>query len=235
MSKPSVIPKEESDKLPYIVALGNEQVTAGMDDSFYARGIKDTAVGTRYNVVHVGDEIKDPESHKSLGYEGIYAGRARLERAASGSGKQELSKFVLTESARETLAGDRLIRDTLEVPLDFVPHAPARAVNGQIVAVIGGVNVIGQYQVVVINRGARDGLEPGHVLAVWEKGDTVKDRGPGGLTTSNQFKEFTAKNVTLPNERAGTFMVFKTYERLSYGLIMSAVMALHTGDPVTGP
>jgi len=235
MSKPSVIPKEESEKLPYIVALGGDLVTAGMDDIVYARGIKDAAVGSRYNVVHVGDEIKDPETHKSLGYEGIFAGRARLERAATGSGKNELSKFVLTESARETLTGDRLIRDPLEVPLDFVPHAPAKAVNGQIVAVIGGVNVIGQYQVVVINRGARDGLEPGNVLAVWEKGDTVKDRGPGGLTTSNQFKEFVAKNVQLPNERAGTFMVFKTYERLSYGLIMNAVSALHTGDPVTGP
>jgi hypothetical protein len=235
MSKPSVIPKEESDKLPYIVAIGNNQIEAGMDDVLYARGVKDAEPGVRFNVVHIGDELKDPETHKFLGYEGIYAGRARLERAATGSGKNDLAKLVLTESARETLTGDRLVRDALDVPLDFIPHAPARPVSGQLMAVIGGTNVIGQYQVVVVNRGSRDGLEPGVVLGVWKNGESVKDRGPGGLTTSNQFKEPFAKNVQLPRELAGNFMVFKAYERLSYGLIMSASSDMHVGDLVRNP
>ena len=235
MSKPSVIPKEEADRLPYVVALGNQQVAAGMDDVLYARGVKDSEPGVRFNVVHVGDELKDPETHRSLGYQGIYTGRARLERAATGAGKDELAKLVLTESARETLAGDRLMREALDVPLDFVPHAPPRPINGRIISVIGGVNVIGQYQVVVINRGKRDGLEAGHVLGVWQQGDRVKDRGPGGLTASSQFKEPFTKTVQLPHELAGNFMVFKAYENLSYGLIMTAASDLHVGYLVRNP
>lgn len=236
MSKPSVVPKEESDKLPYVVAIGNSQIAAGMNDTLYARGLPSGAdVGTRYSVVHVGDKLIDPDNHKLLGYQGIYTGRARLERGAEGSGKNALAKLVLTESARETLAGDRLVTEPLDVPVDFVPHAPAQQVQGRVMSVIGGVNVIGQYQVIVINRGKHDGLEPGHVLGVWELGLKTKDRGPGGLTTSNQFKEVTAKTVTLPNELAGTFMVFKTYEHLSYGLVMNALSALHVGDIVKNP
>ena len=234
MSKPSVIPKEESDRLPYIVAIGNEELAAGMDDTVYARGIHDAEPGARFNVVHVGDELHDPDTHHFLGYQGIYAGSVRLERAA-GPGAHELAKLKMTESARETLAGDRLVRDSLDVPLDFVPHAPPRAVDGQIISVIGGVNMIGQYQVVVINRGSHDGLEPGHVLGVWKRGDYAKDRGPGGLTNTNQFKEPFAKTLQLPPELAGNFMVFKTYERLSYGLIMSAESDLHVGDLVRNP
>jgi hypothetical protein len=235
MSKPSILAKDEADKLPYVVAVGNSQVEAGMDDVLYVRGVKDADIGARFNVVHIGDRLKDPETHTVLGFQGIYTGRARLERAASGSGKNDLAKFVLTESARETLPGDRLVRDALDVPVDFVPHAPPKPVRGQIISVIGGVNVIGQYQVVIINRGKRDGLEPGHVLGIWELGAEVKDRGPGGLIASNQFKEPFAKSVKLPSELAGNFMVFKTYERVSYGLVMSAVTDLHVGDIVKNP
>jgi hypothetical protein len=234
MSKPSVLAKEEADKLPYVVALGNKQVAAGMDDVLYVRGLKGAETGVRFNVVHVGDKLTDPDSHKVLGYQGIYTGRARLERNADG-GKQDLAKLVLTESARETLAGDRVLSENLDVPVDFVPHAPSRQVTGKIISVIGGVNMIGQYQVIVVNRGKGDGLEPGNVLGIWEVGDRVKDRGPGGLTGSNQFKEPFAKTVQLPSELAGNFMVFKTYEHISYGLVMSAVSDLHVGDVVKNP
>ena len=235
MSKPSVVPKEEAQKLPYVVAIGNDQVEAGMDDVLYVRGIKGAEPGARFNIVHVGDELKDPESHKLLGYQGIYAGRARLERNAEGSGKSALTKFVITESGREALAGDRLVRESLDVTLDFVPHAPAKPTNGQIISVVGGTNIIGQYQVVVVNRGKLDGLEPGHMLSIWERGETVKDRGPDGLTSSNQFTDPFVKSVQLPSERAGMFMVFKTYAKLSYGLVMSATSEIHVGDRVKNP
>ena len=235
MGKPSVIPKEEANKYPYIVALGNSEVAAGMDDHLYARGLKDAQPGTRYNVVHVGDELRDPETRESLGYTGIYTGRARVERAATGEGNDALATLVLTESARETLTGDRLLTDSAEVPLDFVPHAPARAVGGQIISVIGGVNLIGQYQVAVINRGKRDGLEPGHVLAIWQLGSKVQDRGPGGLTDRHEVGTPFTRTVQLPPEPAGNFMVFKSYDRLSYGLIMTAISDIHVGDLVKNP
>ena len=89
-----------------------------------------------------------------------------------------------------------------------------------------GVTQIGQYQVIVINRGARDGLAPGHVLAVWQAGDRVADRVDSGLF---------GRKVQLPDERAGTLMVFKTYDRISYALVMQAEGPIHTLDKVRNP
>ena len=236
MSKPSVIAKEDLDRLPYLVAIGDGQRNiAGMGDVIYVRGITGGEPGERFNTVHVGEPLKDPDNGQLLGYQGIYTGLARLERPATGEGKNALAKLLLTSSARETLAGDRLIRDRLEVPLDFVPHAPPRPVAGRIMSVVDGVSVIGSYQVVVINRGTQDGLESGHVLIIWQQGGVVPDRGPGGLTASNQFKEPFVPNVRLPTERIGTFMVFRAYDHLSYGLIMTASSNVHVGDSVKSP
>jgi hypothetical protein len=234
MSKPSVIAKEQAAKLPYVVGLRNNHVAAGVDDTLYVRGIKGAEPGARFNVIHIGDELKDPETHKFVGYQAIYAGRARLVEAG-GSGKDDLASLVVVDSGREILDGDRLITEALDVPLDFVPHPPARPVNGQIMSMLGGTNVIGQYQVVIVNRGARDGLEPGDVLEIWQRGDAVKDHGPGGVTATNSFTDAFAKKVRLPNERAGTFMVFKAYDRLSFGLVMTAVSEMHVGDPIKNP
>ena len=233
MSKPSVVSEEDAQHLPYVVAQFQQRVIAGTGDGFYARGLDGAQPGERFNVVHLGNRLRDPDDGSKLGYEGIYTGSARVERAAGGEDGKELAKLVLVESARETLNGDRLVRDKLEVPLDFVPHAPTKLAEGRVISVVNGVNVIGQYHVVVINRGRQHGLEPGHVLSIWQRGDKVKDRGPGAA--SNEFTKPFAANVKLPEERAGTFMVFKAYERLSYGLIMSATDELHVGDLVRKP
>jgi len=237
MSKPSVISAEENKTLPYIVALGGSHIVAGISDTAYVRDLSAAHPGERFNLVHVGEPLKDPESHKTLGFQGVYAGMARLERVApnGGKGKNDLAKIVITESARETLPGDKLVRDRLEVPLDFVPHAPSRPVQGRIMSVIDGVSVIGQYHVVVINRGRNAGLEPGHVLAIWEAGVDVKDRGRGGLEHENEFTAPFAPTVTTPGEHAGTFMVFKAYADLSYGLVMNAENEMHVGDIVKNP
>jgi hypothetical protein len=234
MSKPSVISEEDAKHLPYVVAFADRRVIGGAGDAFYARGIQGVEPGNKYNVVHVSDELKDPDNGKFLGYVGLYAGAARLEREA-GSGKNDLSKLLLTVSARETLVGDRLVRDRLEVSNDFVPHAPSGKVDGKVIAVVGGTSIIGQYQVIVINRGKSQGLEPGHVLSIWQVGEKVKDRGPGGASNTNQFTEPFDPTVQLPSENAGIVMVFKTYEHMSYGLVMSALDQMHVGDSVRNP
>jgi hypothetical protein len=106
--------------------------------------------------------------------------------------------------------------------LNFFPKAPSSNIDGQIMAVVGGVTQIGQYQVVVLNRGSNDGLGVGDVLSVWQRGIAVKDRTEGG-------------NVRLPDEVAGILMVFKVYDRISYGLVMEATQSLHTLDYVRNP
>ncbi|MGH8314255.1 MAG: LysM peptidoglycan-binding domain-containing protein [Steroidobacterales bacterium] len=218
MSKPSVLEKDEAKTLPYVVAVRDQHVVAGVGNEVYAKNLT-ADQNARFNIVHVGDPLVDPENNDTVGYQGIYTASARVERPG------DPSKLVLTESARETRDGDRLIGDSLDVPLDFVPHAPEQTVNGRIMSVIDGVTNIGAFQVVVVNRGSRNGLEPGHVLAVMQRGEKVRD------PTSSNF----GKKVQLPDERAGTFMVFKTYDRISYGLIMTADHPLHVGDAVANP
>jgi hypothetical protein len=239
MSKPSVISKEEAERLPYVVATREGKVVGATGDTLYGRGA-DAAPGTRYNIVHLGERLKDPESGDFLGYQGIYTGMARVDRAgrAGTNGKDDeasLAKLTIVEAARETLQGDRLVVENLEVPLDFVPHAPAQPVDGEIMSVIDGVTTIGQYQVVVINRGKRHGLEPGHVLQIWQAGAEVRDRGPSKQSWTQQvFKPFGTK-VQLPSEQAGMFMVFRVYDRLSYGLVVAADTVLKVGDRVKSP
>jgi len=218
MSRPSVIEKDQAKSLPYVLATRDQHVIAAAGNEIYAMNLN-AEQNARYNIVHVGDPLIDPESHDVVGYQGIYTAGARVMRPGKPA------KLVLTESSRETREGDRLIADALDVPLDFVPHAPNGTVKGQIISVIDGVTNIGAYQVVVVNRGGRNGLEAGHVLGVFQRGEKVKDRTTGALSRS----------VQLPDERAGTFMVFKTYDRISYGLIMTADHPLHVGDTIGNP
>lgn len=106
--------------------------------------------------------------------------------------------------------------------MNFYPKSPSSNIDGRIISVVGGVTQIGQYQVVVLNRGTRDGLAVGDVLTVWQTGQRVKDRFGGG-------------SVTLPDESAGTLMVFKVYDRIGFGLIMHATQAIHIHDAVRNP
>jgi hypothetical protein len=219
MSKPSVLEKQQAKSLPYVLAGRDEHVVTATGDEIYVMGLKGTE-NARYNIVHIGDPLVDPDDHAVVGYQGIYTASARLARPGSPA------KMVIAESARETVEGDRVVSNSLDVPLDFVPHAPDKPIKGRIISVIDGVTQIGQYQVVIINRGQRHGLEPGNVLAVFQKGRDVKDVTAGGAF---------GRNVRLPDERAGVFMVFKTFDRISYGLIMEADHPLLVGDVVGNP
>jgi hypothetical protein len=173
--------------------------------------------------MRVGDPLVDPDDNDVVGYEGIYTATARLTRPG------DPATLVLTESTRETFEGDRLFAADTDVAQDFVPRAPEQDVEGQIISIVDGISIVGQYQVVVINRGKRHGLEPGHVLTIEERGAVVRDKHRGGM--GGAF----SSRVRLPNETAGTFMVFKTFDRISYGLIMEAQAPIRVSDRVTSP
>jgi hypothetical protein len=228
MSKPSVLSKEQIKTAPYVFATRDDHVALAEGDTLYARGFVTPAqMGTHYNVVRVGDALRDPDDNRIVGYDGIFTASARVTRLG------DPTTLIMTDSARETELGDKLFAGGVDVPLDFIPSSPKIKVNGRIMAVSDGVTIIGQYQVVVINRGARDGLAPGNVLAVFEVGgsqrDTVNRGYLGGMSRLG------AKNVRLPDERTGTFMVFKTFDRMSYGLIMEAKNIIHVSDRVENP
>jgi LysM repeat protein len=228
LERPSLLTRDQIREAPRVLAFRDKHMIGGAGIEAYIRGLDGGTVNQRYNVVHVGEEIRDPDDGDLLGYQGVYTSTAVL--LAPG----EPAKAALTDSARETLEGDRLLGTESDAPLNFVPRAPDTAVRGQIVSVIDGVQLIGQYKIVAINRGAKHGLAPGHVLAIEEAGEIVGDRtrkNEGGVKAS---RAFTSK-VQLPNERIGTMLVFRVFDRMSYALIVGASNPIRIADVVRKP
>jgi LysM repeat protein len=227
MSKPTLLSDDQIKAAGYLLDSKDSHQAISEGNTIYARGLGAAAPGMRYTVMHVGDALRDPDDNSVLGYNGIYTGSGRVTRGG------DPTSLIMTDSARESVTGDKVMASNVEVSLDFMPSPPRNVIDGRIIAVADGVNTIGQYQVVAINRGARDGLTPGNVLAVFHAGALVADnakKGPLGST----HKMFSEK-VRLPDERSGTFMVFKTYDRLSYGLIMEAKDIIQVMDRIGNP
>jgi hypothetical protein len=223
-----VLEKSEAEALPYILSVRGDHLVGAAGNDLYIRGGEPAVSGTRYSVVHIGDQLVDPDDGNIVGYHGIYIGEGSLSRGG------DPSTVALSETTREALAGDRLVPESVDIPLNFFPRAPEITVDGRIISVAGGVTQIGQYQVIVMNRGARNGLAPGDVLTVFQAGGEVRDRYAGGsLLGANSWSG--GEKVTLPDEKAGTVMVFKTYERISYGLIMEATTNIHLYDKFKTP
>jgi hypothetical protein len=219
LSRPRFIEKNQIDDMPYIVAL-REALIGSAGHDVYARGFEQQApIGTVFNIVELGGAFVDPETHDVLGYQGTYVGQGRLDRTG------DPGTLRLLETEREALVGDLLADEEDAVPLNFMPRAPESDVHGQIIAVMSGVSLIGQYAVVVINRGSAAGLEPGHVLRAYQTGQTIRDTQRG----------LVGQKVRLPDEPAGTMMVFRTAERVSYALVMEATTPLAVYDTVGNP
>ena len=181
--------------------------------------------GARYSVVHVGDPLKDPDTGDLLGYEGIYTATASVTTSTNPQ------KAVLSDSSRETLVGDKLIASDTETPLNFIISSPPANTQGRIIAVVDGTDLIGQYQIVTINRGSRHGIVAGNVMAINQAGEFVTDRSDRSFASKVGF----GKKVRLPEERAGTLLVFRTFDRLSYGIVMGASSEIHVADYVRNP
>jgi LysM repeat protein len=227
MSRPSVLDRDQVKHAPYLLATRDLHVVMSEGDTLYARGFTSPAeLGTHYNVVRVGDPLIDPDDNRVVGYDGIFTGSGHVTRQG------DPTTLIMTESTQESRAGDKLIPGGVEVPLDFIPSAPRTKTNGRIIAVSHGVSIIGQYEVVVVNRGARDGLAPGNVLGVFDTGPIVLDTDKKGFFNLDKLG---AQKVALPSERTGTFMVFKTFDSISYGLIMEATNLIRVGDKVQNP
>jgi hypothetical protein len=225
MSKPGVLEKGEVKELPYVVSSREQHLASATGNTIYARGELEGEAGSRFNVMHVGEPLVDPEDNKVVGYQGIYTGAARMVEQG------DPSTLLLTESARETMDGDLVMPGVFDTPLDFIPHAPTSEVDGEIISLVNALSMAGQYQVVVINRGSSHGLEPGHVLAIYHAGPRVKDPKARGVSMSGGI----GGNVQLPDWKTGTFMVFKTFDRISYGLVMESETPIRTFDRVRNP
>jgi len=224
ISHPVVLTSAQIAAAPYIIALAQNHNVAGTGHELYVSKL-DAPAGARYNVMHIDEPLVDPQTGARLGYVAIYTGTAQVTRPG------RIAEAVLTKSARETLQGDVLIPDQRTPTVDFVPHPPTRAVEGRVIDVVDNVQLAGQNQVVVLNRGTDAGLSRGNVLTADQAVTQVRDRC---ASIQNQPTCFHAV-VTLPTDTAGTLLVFKVYPRVSYALILGDTVPIQVGDHVRSP
>ena len=223
LGQPRVLSAREIKDAAYIVSSKDDRLISGARDKIYARGIRPGQdPNSTYAVLQIGKAYRNPGAARDdiLGYEALQVADAKVINYG------DPSTLVILDSSRETIVGDRLVpKKASGVDETFIPRPPATQINGQIIAVIDGVSRIGQYQTVVINKGEQDGLETGNVLAVYEKGRTVRD----------EFSGRPDDEVKLPDQRAGIAMVYRTFDQVSYALIMEAYSDMRVDDMVRNP
>ena len=218
LSRPRIATEDQIEDAPYVISSFEEHMISGSSSRIYVKGIKGD-LGA-YHVVRPGEEYKDPETGETLGYELIDLADARVTRSG------EPTTLIINNAKQEVFNGDILFpHESKELDFQFFPRAPDKDIRGSIVSVVNGVSLIGQYNIVVLNRGAKHGLEPGHVLAVYQKGADVRD--PKAFWSWSTIK--------MPDERAAILMVFRVDEKVSYGLIMEAQRTIRIHDYVMNP
>ena len=199
----------------YVLSGTDEHLITGAGDNVYVRNIDENI--TDYNLFRYGGPYIDPDSREILGYEALHIGSGQLVR------RGDPATLFTSKTNREVMAADILLpRDESPVLPYYTPVAPDIEIDARIIRGIDRLSQIGTLDIVVLNKGERDGLEINHVLVIDQKGMRTKD-----IVTSEW--------VTLPDERAGIAMVFRTFERVSFALVLSSTRAIHIGDIARTP
>lgn len=229
LSLPRVIEEGALLDAPRIVGTEDNRVIAGAGNIVYVLGMQPSQ-GERWQIYRPGKALKNPAG-EVLGFEANYLGEAKVVRFG------ESSSVEILRSSQEIVRGDRLtpISDTA-LPA-FIPHSPGKALTGTVISVLGGVETTAQYAVVTLDLGKRDGIEVGHVMATLRKGATVPRADPllKALASTNVAASGAGDTIKLPDERNGLLFVFRTFEKVSYALVMSTRRPLNVGDAVQTP
>ena len=223
-----IFQSNELEMAPRIVAAQEGRVMLSRGDKAYVRG--DLSNGTDYRIFREPRALRDPTTKEVLGYEATYVGSAEYikqgETRIDAKGAAEIvpATFTITSIRQEAGVGDRLAVVPAREFTNYSPHAPQGVMEGQIVSIYGDALTAGQNQIVALNRGAVDGMERGHVLALVRNGEHVVDRTDSGRPT-----------LKLPDERHGILFVFRVFDRMSYALIMQVQAPVEPGDRFTQP
>lgn len=235
LAEPLVVDSDTVAKAPHILADSNERALIAQGDRIYARGsdtqrlLQGTDQPRSFRIFRDAVALRDPITHEVLGYESQYIGQAALvhgETEAQLQADYRPATLNVVKAKEEIRAGDRLLPEPPRQYLNFVPHAPASDITAHVVSLYGDTSVRygTQYQVVAINKGLRDGVQPGMVLALMSKGAKVVDK-----TDPKRPK------IQLPDEENGLAMVFRSFDRVSYALIMDIQRGVQVGDTLTNP
>ena len=241
LADPLVLEIDELRFAPRIVATVEERMIIGRGDRVYVRGTDDNPVlddqpqPRRYRIFRSAKPLVDPDTREVLGFEAEFLGKAVLVRGegttavGTTDARQDVrvpATIDITSTKNDIGIGDRLASEPEREFTNFVPHAPAAPVAGRVVSIYGSSTVVNasQNQVVVLNRGRHDGMEAGTVLAILSDGRQVVD------ATDDRHAV-----LKLPNERNGLLMVFRVFDRVSYGLILDDSSPVRIGDRVVNP
>lgn len=242
LAEPILVDEAAHARAPRLIGADNERIVFAKGDRVYARASQpqdlsiDRSAPTRYRIYRNAVPLKDPTTGLILAYEAQYLGSADIVRGesmrevAGKDGKliKEIvpATFDIVGNKEEMKAGDRLLPEPKREFQTYVPRAPGKVIDGVRVMSIYGLGVAraGQNTVVSLNKGAADGLEVGHVLAIISDGRTVLDS-----TVSPR------EQVKLPDERNGLAMVFRTFDKVSYALILQITDGVKVGDRLLNP
>jgi hypothetical protein len=215
---------------PRIVATQEGRVILARGDTAYVRG--ELGAEREYRIFREPRPLVDPTTREILGYEATYVGASEYTveggTRTGPDGKAEIipATFTVTNIRVEAGVGDRLAPVPAREYTNYAPHPPSAPISGQIVSIYGDAITAGQNQIVAINRGLNDGIERGHVLALYRSGKVVVDPTETGRTKTR---------IKLPDERHGVLFVFRVFERMSYALILSVSEPVSPGDLFSQP
>jgi len=213
--RPLIVNPNQAATAPKIVANVDQRVVVSAGDIAYVMGL-DQKKGQRWQIYRKGRVFQDPDSKEVLGFEAVYLGDANV------TGFGEISTVQLVNTVQEVATGDRLTVAPPLQSLPYVPRAPNRPVSGRVIAGSDEtVSEMGTYSIVILNRGARDGLEVGNVLGLFRSEGTINISG--------------RESLQLPEQRYGLLMVFRVFERMSYGLILASNRPANVLDTFRNP
>jgi hypothetical protein len=217
ISQPLVIEDSELNTGVKIVAMQEDRMLVGTGDTFYASGIPDAAV-TKWHVFRKGKPLKDPETGKVIAYEAFVLGNARLVKPG------EPAMLRISLAKEEIARGDRLVPAPEPQIISYVPHRPEQDVSARVIGIYGGLREGGANSVIALNVGKNNGMEVGHVVALYRKRISLDVDIDGRRTAT-----------PVPDERYGLAFVFRVFNGVSYALVVESSKAVISGDSVRNP
>jgi len=220
LERPLIIDEDTLENSAYVLSSLDNHLINSVSDKLYVRKLDTTQGIGRYHIYRPNRPLFDPITNELLGYEAIYVGESRLLL------RGDPASVRVTSSEREILRDDRVMpMDNTSFDRDFFPKPPSTDVSGKIVALVDSISKSGAFQTIAINLGNRDGVESGNILRIRRNGDVVADKNENDPL-------FT---VSLPDEQIGMAMVIRSFEKMSYALIMEADMPISIKDYVESP